>query len=93
MKKNGVKEAKEKRGEIKKEEKEARMRRVETKKKKYGKRGKETKGEKKEGEEKLRRKLAMLEIKKNLWRSYREDGKFIKLEDYFVHQALHPCLY
>ena len=69
---------------VKKEEKEVRLRKVAEKKKKYEKLGKESKTEKKESEERIRRKLAMIEIRKNLWRSYRDDGKMVKLEDYLV---------
>ena len=69
---------------VKREEKEERLRKLAEKKKKYGKLGKESKVEKKESEERIRRKLALIEIKKNLWRSYRVKGKLVKLENYFV---------
>ena len=69
----------------KRKEKEERLKRVAAKKKKFGEKlGKETRREKKESEETLRRNLARIEIKKNLWRSYRVEGKLVKLEDRYL---------
>ena len=69
----------------KKKEKEERLKKVAEKKRKFGaKLGKESNREKKENEEKLRRKLALIEVKKNLWRTYRVEGRMIKLDDYYT---------
>ena len=69
---------------MKKEDREDRLRIVEEKKKKYGKKISkkgETKDEKKINDEKLAKKLDLLEIKTNMWKMYRiEGGKFVKLE-------------
>ena len=74
--------------QLKKREKEERLRKVTEKKKKFGgKGGKESKGEKRESEERLRRKLALVEIRKNIWRSYRVGNKMVKLEEYFIESS------
>ena len=53
------------------------------KKKKFGKLGKENKRYKEKGEERLRRKLQMIEIKKNMWRSYRVGDRLVRVSDHF----------
>ena len=73
-----TKGSREEKAQVRKREKEERLKRVAEKKKKYGKLGKESKGEKRESEENVRRKIAMIEIRKNLWRSYQVGRKIIK---------------
>ena len=71
---------------VKREEKEDRLRRIEVKKKKFGKLGKESRREKEKGEERIRRKLQMIEIKKNMWRSYRVGDKLVRVDDMFKYK-------
>ena len=79
---NGTKEEKEK---VRKKEMEERLRRAAEKKRRYGsKLGKESKGEKRESEERIKRKIALIEIKKNLWRSYRVGKQSIMLSEYLT---------
>ena len=79
-----TKRSREETAKVKRKEKEERMKRVEEKRRKFGKFGKETKGEKRESEENIRRKLALIEIRKNMWRSYRVGSKVVKMEDYLT---------
>ena len=77
---------------IRKEDKKKREEKVEEKRRKYGTRNvrkTESIGEKKLGDDKLRRKIELAEIKKNMWRLYREeDGSLVEMNKEVVEEAI-----
>ena len=60
------------------------MRKIKEKKKTFGSKlagNKESRTEKEENDRKLLEKLEMIEIRKNIWRTYRDRGKEVRLEE------------